>query len=162
VFVVARHDGTPSTYTLWSFQSKDSHRASFDEVELKSLGAMSFDESGRTILDQDKLPGVERVGFGQEYMPERHLLTSRFLADFLPLFQPRIVLRQTVIIKGPAVADLEFSVTQLGGTQAPLHKHMRADGQVELRCEINEVAFPGQASLLSWKPKATMSPLAST
>jgi hypothetical protein len=155
VFVVPRHDGTPTSYTLWSFQSEDCDRVSHDEGDLKSLDAISVDGSGRAILDQSKIPDLERVAFRKKYWSERHLATSRWEADFLPLFQPRMVLRQTVIIKGEPVPELDFTVAQLGGTQAQFTKHRRADGQLELRCELKDVAFPGQASLLTWKPNAS-------
>ena len=153
VFVVPRHDGSATSYTLWSFQSEDCDRVSHDEADLKSIGAISIDQSGRTVLDQAKIPDLERVAFRKKFWSERHLLTSRWEADYLPLFQPRIVLRQTIIIKGEPVRDLVFTIAQLGGTQVAVQERVRPDGQLELRCELGEVSFPGQATLLTWKPK---------
>jgi hypothetical protein len=153
VFVVPRHDGRPTTYTRWRFQSEVGELLSLDGGDLQSMGAVSCDASGRTVLDQSKIAGIERVPFGMKYWSERYLATSRWSSDYLPLFQPRIVLRQTVIIKGAPVRELEFTVAQLGGAQADFVPQARASGELELRCDLTDVSFPGQASLLTWKPK---------
>jgi hypothetical protein len=153
VFVVPRHDGQPTSYTQWRFQSEDGDLIAFDGRELEAMGATSCDASGRTVLDQSKIPGIERIPFGMKYRSERLLATSRWAADYLPLFQPRIVLQQVIVIRGAGVTDLEFTVAQLGGTQAAFTPHTRANGETELRCELTQVSFPGQASLLTWKPK---------
>ena len=158
VFVVPRHDGTPTNYTLWRFDGDDGEPVFHDEGELKAMGALSVDVSGRTVLDQAKITGIERVPFQRKYSSERHLLTSRWTADYIPLFQPRIVLRQVVIITGAPVSELEFTVAQLGGTQAGFTTRTRENGELELRCELNDVSFPGQATLLTWKPKRPAPP----
>jgi hypothetical protein len=160
VFVIARHDGTPSSYTLWSFQSDDSpEQTAYNETELKSLkGVISVDGSGRTVLDQSQLPEVSGVAFGRTYWSERELVTSRWAADYLPLFQPRIVLRHLIVIKGAPVSRLDFSVSQLGGAQATLVSDPRPDKKVELHYRLDQVAFPGQATLVSWKPKIAPAP----
>jgi hypothetical protein len=155
VFVVSRHDGSPSSYTRWTFQSEDSVRVAYNEDELISLGAMSIDASGRTVLDQRMLPGTAKVPFGKKYWSERHLQTSRWQADYLPMFQPRIVLQQIIIIKGDPVSDLEFSVTQLGRETVDLVETSRPDGRTQLECRLDSVAFPGQASLISWRARTS-------
>lgn len=153
VFVVSRHDGSPSRYTRWTFQSEDSIRVAYNEEELVSLAAISIDSSGRTVLDQSKLPGTAKVPFGKKYWSERHLKTSRWRADYLPMFQPRIALQQVITIKGDPVSDLDFSVTQLGRETVDLVEMVRPDGKTQLECRFDSVAFPGQASLISWKPR---------
>lgn len=158
LFLVPRHDGTPSSYTLWSFQSDSSDRVAYRETKLKSLGAITVDNSSRTVLDQSLL-GVDSVGFAHKYHAERHVSTSRWIADYFPLFQARIVLRQTIVIRGEPVSKLDFSVTQLGGTQAePIKTHEDGDAVPELHFKIDHVTFPGQASLLVWKPKVEPTP----
>lgn len=158
VFVVPRHDGSPTNYCLWRFDCDDRDPAFYDEGELKAMGALSVDVSGRTALDQAKITGIEQVPFKKKYSSERHLLTSRWAADYIPLFQPRIVLRQVIVVTGAPVSELEFTVAQLGGTQADFTKRNRENGEVELRCELNDVSFPGQATLLTWKPKDAAAP----
>jgi hypothetical protein len=155
VFVVSRHDGTPSRYTHWSFRSEGADSVDYNETELTALGVMSIDGSGRTILHQQKIPGVGKVGFSRSYWSERKLHTSRWRADFLPMFQPRIALKQTITLKGEPISELEFSVTQLGRDSMPLVETTRPDGTIELKCTLDSVAFPGQATLVSWKPSVT-------
>lgn len=162
VFVVPRHDGTPTRYTQWRYKADGSGQISYDEADLRSVGAISIDASGRTVLDQAKIPGIEKVAFSKTYSSERHLLTSRNTCDYLPLFQPRIVLRQIIVIKGAPVCELDFTVAQMGGgAQMEFGSHTRANGEMELRCELTEVSFPGQATLLTWKPKPAARLLAS-
>jgi hypothetical protein len=158
VFVVPRHDGSPTDYCLWRFDSDDRDPVIYDEGELKTMGALSIDVSGRTVLDQAKIDGIERVPFKRKYSSERHLLTSRWPADYIPLFQPRIVLRQVIVIRGAPVSELEFTVAKLGGAQAGFTTRYRENGEVELRCELGDVSFPGQATLLTWKPKHAAPP----
>jgi len=107
VFVVPRHDGTPTNYTLWRFDGDHSDPIFHDEGELKAMGALSVDLSGRTVLDQAKITDIERVPFQKTYFSERHLLTSRWAADYIPLFQPRIVLHQVIVITGAPVSELD-------------------------------------------------------
>lgn len=158
VFVVPRHDGTPTTYRLWRFEAEESDPISHDEDDLKSMGAISVDLSGRTVLDQGQIPDIEKVAFRGKYWSERHLLTSRWASDYLPLFQPRIVLRQIITIRGAPVSELDFTVAQLGGAQVYFAEHTRPSGELELRCELTDVSFPGQAALLTWKPKVAAHP----
>jgi hypothetical protein len=153
VFVIPRHDGSPTDYRLWRFDSEDSDPVLYDAGELAAMAALSVDRSGRTVLDQAKITGVERVPFKKRYSSERHLLTSRWAADYIPLFQPRIVLRQVIVLRGAPVSELEFTVAQLGGAQVSFTTRHREKGEVELRCELSDVSFPGQATLLTWKPK---------
>jgi hypothetical protein len=157
VFVVPRHDGTPTQYCGWSFDCDEYDELSYNEGRLKDMGALSLDVSGRTVLDQSKIKGLERVPFKGKYRSERHVLTSRWCADYLPLFQPRMVLSQVVVVKGAPVSELDFTLAQLGGKQASL-KPEYEDGELELRCELGDVAFPGQATLLTWKPKQVIPP----
>jgi hypothetical protein len=161
VFVVPRHDGTPTSYRLWRFEAEECDPISHDEGDLKSMEAISVDKSGRTVLDQGKISDIEKVAFRKKYWSERHLMTSRWASDFLPLFQPRIVLRQIIIIKGAPVGELDFTVAQLGGSQVHFTEHTKANGELELRCELTDVSFPGQASLVTWKPKVSALPPAS-
>ena len=152
VFVVPRHDGSATNYVLWRFDG-DGAPIFHDEGELRAMEALDVDPSGRTVLDQSKITDIEPVPFQKKYSSERHLLTSRWEADYLPLFQPRIVLQQGIVITGAPVSELEFTVAQLGGVQVGFTTRKRENGELELKCELNEVAFPGQATLLTWKPK---------
>jgi hypothetical protein len=158
VFVVPRHDGSPTDYCLWRFDCDDGDPLFYDEDELTAMGALSVDLSGRTVLDQAKITGIERLPFKKKYSSERHLLTSRWAADYIPLFQPRIVLRQVIVVRGAPVSELEFTVAQLGGAQVALTTRHRENGEVELRCELGAVSFPGQATMLTWKPKRPVPP----
>ena len=151
VVVVSRHDGSPSTYTYWSFESGD-RRARADAARIAK--AVTVDSSGRTVLDQSQLRIEAGVPFGESYSVERRFETSRWPADHLPLFQPRVVLRQTIVLKGSAVGDLNFSITQVGSSDPLTFNEVKeSDGEIELTCEVDHVAFPGQAILLQWKPK---------
>ncbi|WP_216897516.1 hypothetical protein [Nocardia alni] len=151
VVVVSRHDGKPSQYVYWSFESGD-RKIAKDTAKLASSGALSVDSSGRTVLDQKKLRIDSGVPFQGNYAVERHIKTSRWMVDFLPLFQPRVALRQTIVIKGSAVPGLEFSVTQVGASNE-LTLSPDAEDQNDLSCEITQVAFPGQTTLVQWKPR---------
>ena len=72
------------------------------------------------------------------------------------------MLRQIIVIKGAPVCELDFTVAQMGGgAQMDFGSHTRANGEMELRSELTEVSFPGQATLLTWKPKPAAGPLAS-
>ena len=153
VFVVPRHDGKPTSYATWRFEAEECDPIAYDEAELEAMGALSVDVSGRTILDQAKIPGIEKVAFRKKYWSERFLQTSRWDTDYLPLFQPRIVLRQIILIKGAPLSGLDFTIAQLGGAQVAFATHTRANGELELKCELTDVSFPGQATLLTWKPK---------
>jgi len=158
VWVVRRHDGSPSTYTYWSFQVEGSDRVEFNEDQLREL-AVKNEESGRCVLEQANLPNVPPVPFGKQFWSDRHVVTTRTANDYLTLFQPKIVLNQRIIVRGEAATELDFFVTQLGGS-------VGRDGEVELRhetlpgnlkqqcCDLEDVvAFPGQTTMLFWRKK---------
>jgi hypothetical protein len=150
VFVVSRHDGTPSTYTYWSFESGD-RKTWADEAKLAK--AVTVDSSGRTILDQSRLRIEGGVPFEGTYSVERRFETSRWPADHLSLFQQRVVLAQTILLKGSALGELNFSITQVGSSaELTLTEVKEPDDVIELTCDVDHVAFPGQAILLQWKP----------
>lgn len=153
VFAVSGHEGLPSHYCYWSFEGEDGNRAEYTESEMRSLGALSKDAGGTTVLDQSLLLHENRVPFRGKYKAERHVAVSCSRADYFPLFQARIVLTQVVIVKGPVVNELDFTLIQLGRGPIAARKETRPDGRVELHFEGGNVAFPGQASVLSWKPK---------
>jgi hypothetical protein len=153
VFVVPRHDGKPTNYATWRFEAEDIDPIAHDEADLAAMGALSVDVSGRTILDQGNIVDIPKVAFGKKYWSERFLQTSRWSNDYIPLFQPRIVLRQIIVVRGAPVRDLDFTMAQLGGAQVGFTAHPRANGELELKCELTDVSFPGQATLLTWKPK---------
>jgi hypothetical protein len=154
VFLVARHDGGRSRYTEWSFRSEGGSRVSFDASEIAALPAMSTDPSGRTVLDQSKLPGVPRVPFGLHYWAERRFVTSRWLTDYVPLFQRQICLAQDIAIRGDAVRDLDVTVTKLGGDSISLVNEKRADGKIQLRAKLDDVSFPGSSKLIGVEASA--------
>ena len=148
------HEG--SHYCYWSFEGDATGREEYTEAEMEALGAVSQDEGGRTVLDQSLLlPERVRIPFHGRYKAERHVKLTFARSGYLPLSQDRIVLRQVVIIKGTAVADLYFTLVRLGNEQIPNcpKKETRPDGKVELHFENATVAFPGQTSILSWRPK---------
>jgi hypothetical protein len=154
VFVVPRHDGKPSSYTYWSFQTEDSERVAYNESELRGQNAIEMEASGRCVLDQSKLDNVPRVPFRKRFWSDRHVVTTRGTTDFLPLFQPRMVLKQTIIVKGPAASELDFYVTRLGGPDGEhkLQRYKRPDGTEQQRQDLDTVAFPGQTTMLFWCP----------
>jgi len=159
VFCPSGHEGVPSRYCYWSFEGDDTDREEYTENEMLALGALSHDGGGNTVLDQSLLPPQQKlVRFEGKYKVERHIKVMSTRSDYFPLRQDLIVLTQVVVIKGPAVTDLDFTLIQLGsGRQIPGRSDTRPDGNVELNFQIANVAFPGQASILSWRPKTAPS-----
>jgi len=158
VLVVSGHGGHASKYSFWSFEGEDGQRAEYTESEMRSLGALSLDVGGTTVLDQSLLLHETHVPFRGKYKAERHVTVTCSRADYFPLFQARIVLAQVVIVKGQVVNDLDFTLVQLGRGPIAARKVTRPDGRVELHFEGEHVAFPGQASILSWRPKVVAGP----
>jgi hypothetical protein len=158
VFVVSGYKGIPSHYSYWSFEGEDGKRAEYTESEMRSLGALSLDDGGTTVLDQALLLHETRVPFRGKYKAERHVTVTCSRADYFPLFQARIVLTQVVIVKGRVIDDLDFTLTQLGRGPIPAKRVKRPDERMELHFESENVALPGQASVLSWQPKTSADP----
>lgn len=153
VFVASGYKGIPSHYCYWSFKGEDTEVTEYSEAEMVARGALSTDEIGRTVLDQrNLLPKEKRIPFKGCYQAERHVKVTSARSAYFPLFQAPIVLSQKFVITGPAVAGLDFTLIQLGTQRRP---QRRAKGG-ELHFKSDVVAFPGQASILSWKPKATV------
>lgn len=155
VFVASGYKGVPSRYCYWSFRGDDDTEVTqYTEPEMLALGVLSQDESGRTVLDQSELlPKEKRIPFKGHYEAERHVEVTSTRSGYFPLFQAPIVLTQEVVITGPAVAGLDFTLVQLGRGEIP---QKRTKGEVGLHFKSTNVAFPGQASILSWRPKAIM------
>jgi hypothetical protein len=151
VFVVSGHDGHYSQYTDWVFNGRV-----FDTCQLRHRNAVQEEKDGRTSLDQEKLTcGLPLVRYKDQYQAQRRLTTTRWRSDYLPLFQPQMVIHQEVIVRGTALASLEFSAVQLGvGALTPV-----PDDDSRLCFQASSVAFPGQAILFSWRPKATTAAL---
>ena len=125
---------------------------------MEALRAVSQDQGGRTVLDQSLLIAERtRIPFRGKYKAERHISYTFARSGYLPLAQDRIVLKQIVVIKGPAITGLHFTLVRLGSGQIPDSPEIRKrpDGKIELYFENEKVAFPGQASILSWRPKTT-------
>jgi hypothetical protein len=157
VFTINRHDGSHSTYRLWAFRGDDVEPAEFNERELKALGALQAVPSGRTVLDQSLIPQpIGKVPFRKAYETERHVSTSRRRADFYPLFQNRTVLEQLFIVRGDVTEELEISVVQFGGDKLTRRLDSRPGGRVEIQYWTKSVAFPGQASVIEWRPKKSL------
>jgi hypothetical protein len=157
VTVPSGYEGARSRYRYWSFEGDDTDREEYNEGEMEALGAVSQDEGGRTVLDQSQLkPERTRIPFRGRYKAERHVEMTAARSDYFPFSQDRIVLKQVVIIRGTAVTDLDFTLIRLGSGPILGRQEKRPDGKVELRFENTEVAFPGQASILSWRPKTTV------
>jgi hypothetical protein len=159
VFVVRRHDGSPATYKYWSFQVEGEDKVEFDGEQLKNLKAIDEKSSGRCVLDQSKLPDVQPVPFGKQFWSERRVDTTLRATDYLTIFQPKIVLKQQIIVKGDVVSKFNFYVTQLGGDigeggEQKLEFRKLAGGSSYQRCDLDEVAFPGQTTLLFWREKS--------
>ena len=155
VSVPSGHAGC-SRYCYWSLEGDDTGFEQYTETDMEALGAISQDEGGRAVLDQSLLrPERVRIPFQGGYKAERHVKMTFARWGYLPLAQDRIVLRQEVIIRGAAATDLHFSLVRLGNEQTPdcLKKETRPDGTIELHFENAKVAFPGQANVLSWRPK---------
>lgn len=149
------HEGY-SRYCYWSLEGDDTGSEVYRETDMEALGAISQEEGGRAVLDQSLLrPERVRIPFQGRYRAERHVKMTFARSGYLPLSQDRIVLKQEVIIWGTAVTDLHFSLVRLGNGQTPdcPKKVTRPDGTIELHFENAEVAFPGQANILSWRPK---------
>jgi hypothetical protein len=158
VWVVRRHDGSPSTYTYWSFQVEGSDRVEFNEDQLRTL-AVKNEDSGRCVLEQANLPGVPPVPFRKQFWSDRHVVTTRTSNDYLTLFQPKIVLNQRIIVRGEAAAELDFFVTQLGGSvgrdgEVELNHETLPGGLQQQSCLLEDVvAFPGQTTMLFWRER---------
>jgi uncharacterized membrane protein (DUF485 family) len=153
VFVVSGHDGRPSDYIEWVFDASDS-RVAYNLEQMRKRGAVRVEEDGRTALDQDTLArGVSAAPYQSEYRAERRLITTRHRTDYVPLFQPQMVISQDVIVTGPAVGELVFSAVQLGFGPLECAAGEDPDDPTELRFSTANVAFPGQAILLAWRPK---------
>jgi hypothetical protein len=121
---------------------------------MMAQGALSVDSGGRQVLDQSKLRYDQiRVPFRGSYEAERRVTTTRWRSDFLPLFQPQLVLDHLVVIKGPAIANLEFSAVQLGRGPLEVRQEKRPDDELEFHYKSSHVAFPGQVTLLMWRPR---------
>lgn len=156
VFVVRRHDGTPSSYTYWSFHSEGPDQLVFDKDGLNQRKALRADPSGRSVLDQSKLwDRNQTVEFGKQFWSDRHVITTRLTTDYLTLFQPRMVLKHRIKVKGSAASKLNFYLTQLGGPAGELELEPRKapDGTPYQFQELKKVAFPGQTILLFWTAK---------
>jgi hypothetical protein len=150
------HEGC-SRYCYWSLEGDGSGFVEYTETDLEALGAISQDEGGRAVLDQSLLR-LERVRipFQGRYKTERHVKLTFARSGYLPLAQDRIVLEQEVIIRGTAATSLHFSLVRLGNEQTPdcPREETRPDGTIELHFDNAKVAFPGQANILSWRPKS--------
>ncbi|OBI34975.1 hypothetical protein A5708_10550 [Mycobacterium colombiense] len=156
VFVVRRHDGSASSYTYWSFQSEGRDQLVFDEDGLHQRKALRTEPSGRRVLDQSKLwDKMEKVEFGKRFWSDRHVITTRLTTDYLTLFQPRMVLKHRIVVRGPAASKLDFYITQLGARFGELEfeADKAPDGTPYQFQELHNVAFPGQTTLLFWHPK---------
>jgi hypothetical protein len=149
VFAPSGYDGTTSRYCYWSFEGQDTDHEEYTEDEMQALGVLSHDRGGNVVLDQSLLPHQTRIRFQGTYKLERHIKVASARSGYFPLRQNLIVLKQVVIIKGPAVAELDFSLIQLGTGEISGQPHERPDGSTELRFESDSVAFPGQAMPLS-------------
>jgi len=154
VFALARYDGSPSTYHEWSFRGPDIEGAKYSATELARLGALHIEASGRTVLDQSQLPqSMGVVPFRGTYETVRRVTTTRRWSDFFPLFQNRIVLEQFFLIGGDVLDELDISVVQLGGETLNRATEERPDGRTVIRYSTKNVAFPGLASVVEWRPK---------
>jgi hypothetical protein len=156
VSVTSSLEGARSRYCYWSFEGDDTPREEYTEAEMEALRAVSQDQGGRTVLDQSLLTAERtRIPFHGKYKAERHVKYTFAGSGHLPLSQDRIVLHQVVVIRGTATSDLHFTLVRLGSGQIPDSPEIqkRPDGKLELHFENEKVAFPGQASILSWRPK---------
>ena len=156
VSVTSGFGGARSHYCYWSFEGADTPREEYSEKEMEGLHAVSQDQGGRTVLDQSLLTGEgTRVPFRGTYKAERHVRYTFERSGYIPLAQGQITLKQIVVIKGNAINDLHFTLIRLGRAQTPdvPETRMQPDGRTEIFFDNEKVAFPGQASILSWRPK---------
>jgi hypothetical protein len=147
------HDGAASRYVHWAFRGEDVKSAEFDEDELKFEGVQEQSFSGHTMLHQERLRFNGLVPQDKTYVIDRSLLMTRWKCDYMPFWQGNVVLEQLVIVRGNALQDLNFSVFQLAGPQMEKEEVVRPDGKTELLFSLPHVSFPGQSSVLEWKPK---------
>ena len=147
------HDGSPSRYVRWAFRGEEVQPGEFDESELNVHGIQEQSPSGHTDLYQERLPYKASVPEGKTYVIERTVLMSRWKWDFMPFWQGNVVLEQLVILRGDAISDLEFSVFQLAGPEMQREDVPRPDGKKEVWFRLPVVSFPGQSSVLEWKPR---------
>jgi hypothetical protein len=147
------HDGSPARYVHWAFRGEDVQSGEFDESELKADGIQEQSPSGHTNLYQAHLNFKGLVPQGKTYVVDRTVLMTRWKYDYLPFWQGNVVLEQLVIVRGDAVSDLNFSVFQLAGPEMQREEVLRPDGKTEIWFRLPVVSFPGQSSVLEWKPK---------
>jgi hypothetical protein len=147
------HDGSPSRYVHWAFRGEDVQSGEFDESELKADGIQEQAPSGHTNLHQAHLNYKGLVPQGKTYVVDRTILMTRWKCDYMPFWQGNVVLEQLVIVRGNAVSDLSFSVFQLAGPEMRREEVLRPDGKTEIWFRLPIVSFPGQSSILEWKPK---------
>lgn len=147
------HDGSPSRYVHWAFRGEDVQSAEFDESELNTKGIQVQSLSGHTDLHQENLKYKGVVPQGKTYVVDRTILMTRWKFDHLPVYQANVTLEQLVIVRGSAVPDLNCSVYQLAGPEMDREDVTRPDGKMELWFHLPVVSFPGQTSVLEWKPR---------
>lgn len=147
------HDGSPSRYVHWAFRGEDVQSAEFDEDELSAPGIQVQSSSGHTDLHQEKLKYKGIVPQGKTYVVDRTILMTRWKVDYLPVYQANVTLEQLVIVRGGAVPDLHCSVFQLAGPEMLREEETRPDGKMEIWYRLPSVSFPGQTSILEWKPR---------
>jgi hypothetical protein len=147
------HDGSPSRYVHWAFRGEDVRSAEFDESELSAQGIQVQSLSGHTDLHQEKLNYKGVVPQGKTYVVDRTILMERWKFDYLPVYQANVTLEQLVIVRGSAVSDLNCSVYQLAGPEMTREEVIRPDGKMEIWFHLPVVSFPGQASILEWRPR---------
>lgn len=147
------HDGSASRYVHWAFRGEEVQSAEFDEEELKMERVQEQSSSGHTMLHQERLRYKGLVPQGKTYVVDRSLLMTRWKCGYMPFWQGNVVLEQFVIVRGSAVEDLNFSVFQLAGPQMEKEEVLRPGGKTELWFRLPVVSFPGQSSILEWKPK---------
>lgn len=147
------HDGSPSRYVYWAFRGEDVQSAEFDESELSAQGIQVQSLNGHTDLHQEKLKYKGFVPQGKTYVVDRTILMTRWKVDYLPVYQGNVTLEQLVIVRGSAVPDLHCSVFQLAGPEMLREEEIRPDGKMEIWFRLPSVSFPGQTSVLEWKPR---------
>ncbi len=147
------HDGSPSRYVHWALRGEDVPSAEFVESELQAAGIQDQSPSGHTRLHQESLKYTGTVPQGKTYVVDRTLLMTRWACDYMPFWQGNVVLEQLVVVRGNAVLDLNFTVFQLAGPEMSKEEVKRPDGKTEIWFRLHEVSFPGQSSVLEWRPK---------
>lgn len=101
-------------------------------------------------INQDKITEDYRILIPKaDYSMRREASMYRYSKDYVPLINTLTTLKQTIVLTGSAVGDLEF---QMLHRNLPEEKEYKTDID-RIDIHIENPSFPHQMTVLSWKPK---------